>query len=483
MAIQVIERSDPFGRIGKSFGEGLSEQIPKEVDRMRLSKGLQELEQQGGGLTPQQYFSRALQIPGLADRPQVVQSLSDLARQQNLRRIYGQGGGNLQDIQASPEAPKLDDIKFAGIDQRGSRTRAQRDREMGRDAVPSNFPDAEAEATALPGLDVRNETGRQFEPVKPWSTQRREDELGRELNRNPSLSLSEAQQLVSEKEARERSMPQAEREVQEWKKTTQKDLDDEFDTQLSTILQKEGKDIYSDLTGETLLNLKKQAANDLQTNPELNAKKAAEKWIKKGKQLAEAKGELKVQANRGFFDKISPYKKEETLKKLMAAEKIFAETGNRNEFFNILRTKNAPAQVDEKGNVIVPARFGFDASAGRAATIAYPRSEPIKKLLSRNKNWDNVEIRKLPQKNMQFAKEVSENLRSEDSLLAIARQAKEKNSFFDESLFFDYFRENQDNLPLTPHMKQELVIGVSDLTPNWGDVALFPAFTKSVADD
>lgn len=79
---QVIKQADIFGRIGTGIGKGLSEQVPKEIERYRMSAGLQQLEKDSPGLTPQQYYTRALQVPGLADKPQVVQSLGDLARQQ-----------------------------------------------------------------------------------------------------------------------------------------------------------------------------------------------------------------------------------------------------------------------------------------------------------------------------------------------------------------------------------------------------------------
>lgn len=41
---QTLQQGDIFGRIGKSFGEGLSDQIPKELDRQRLSKALSNIQ-------------------------------------------------------------------------------------------------------------------------------------------------------------------------------------------------------------------------------------------------------------------------------------------------------------------------------------------------------------------------------------------------------------------------------------------------------
>lgn len=87
--VQII--NDPysgnaFGRIGKGIGQGLSEQLPKEVERYRLSKGLQKLGEEGKDMTPFQRFSGLLGIPGAIDRPQVVQSGAELLKQEGINQ-------------------------------------------------------------------------------------------------------------------------------------------------------------------------------------------------------------------------------------------------------------------------------------------------------------------------------------------------------------------------------------------------------------
>jgi|SRR5579863_436311 len=77
-----VKQGNIFGRLGTGIGKGLSEQIPKEIERHRISQGLKELNSQKN-LSPQEYFTGALSVPGLIDRPQVVQSLSQLAKQQS----------------------------------------------------------------------------------------------------------------------------------------------------------------------------------------------------------------------------------------------------------------------------------------------------------------------------------------------------------------------------------------------------------------
>jgi hypothetical protein len=466
---QYIKQGDIFGRVGTGIGQGLAEQIPKEIERGRLASGLKELGQQKD-LTPFQQFASLSSIPGIT--PQMIQSGSELLRHQAQREAYNRRrSDNPQSPKASPDFTDQNLNKslenFGKITSQGN---------LRPEVIPSNFRSNEEQALNDSAQNIPNPLSKELIPRKPYSPEEFEDEVYDELLRNPSLSISDARDKVRERESRMMAMPEAERAQVEYSKATRSQLDDEFDNQLKTILQKEGKEIYSDLSGDSILNLKKAAYNDLTTNPRLNERSAAEKWIRKGKDLARAKSTLKEKANRDVFDKNFPSKKEETLKSLMSASKIFAETGNSNEFYDILRTENSPA------------RYGFDLSPGGAAIIAYPRSEPVKKTINEYGKFrvspnDTIKGKNPSVYTRKLAQEIGKNIRPEDSLLAISTQVKQTNPDFNESAFFDYFRENQDNLGLTPHMKEELIQGVSDLTPEWGDIFLFPFFEKSVAND
>lgn len=77
---QVIKNPNIFGRIGSGLAKGLSEQLPKEVERSRLASGLEKLGNQKG-LTPFQQFSGLASLPGT--NPQIIQSGADILRQQS----------------------------------------------------------------------------------------------------------------------------------------------------------------------------------------------------------------------------------------------------------------------------------------------------------------------------------------------------------------------------------------------------------------
>jgi hypothetical protein len=82
--VQIIPQGDIFGRIGEGVGEGISKQLPQEMDRMRLSKGLSEMEQGGQNLSPVQLAARMMAIPGM--RPEYLTALYPMMQAEMNRR-------------------------------------------------------------------------------------------------------------------------------------------------------------------------------------------------------------------------------------------------------------------------------------------------------------------------------------------------------------------------------------------------------------
>ena len=92
---QVIESNDIFGKIGRGFGQGLGEQIPKEVAHKRLSEGLQKLGQEKN-LSPREFLTKAYSTYGVT--PQMAQSFGELASRE-------QQGRAMQDLNNPPQQP------------------------------------------------------------------------------------------------------------------------------------------------------------------------------------------------------------------------------------------------------------------------------------------------------------------------------------------------------------------------------------------
>ena len=84
-----ISQGDVFGRIGTGLGQGLSEQIPKEIQHQRLSAGLQQLGNESANLSPTEFLTKAYSTYGIT--PQMVQSLGEAAKYQRQANAYGGG--------------------------------------------------------------------------------------------------------------------------------------------------------------------------------------------------------------------------------------------------------------------------------------------------------------------------------------------------------------------------------------------------------
>lgn len=86
-----IPQPNIFGRIGTGIGQGLAEQLPKEIERGRLQSGLKQFEQDYQQLTPIQQLARLSAIPGIT--PQSIQSFQELAKNQNQGNAFRNSGG------------------------------------------------------------------------------------------------------------------------------------------------------------------------------------------------------------------------------------------------------------------------------------------------------------------------------------------------------------------------------------------------------
>jgi hypothetical protein len=76
--VQVLPASNKWATAGHNFGQGISEQIPKEVEHYRLSQGLKNLQSQKN-LSPSEFYTQAASIYGTT--PEMHRQLGELARE------------------------------------------------------------------------------------------------------------------------------------------------------------------------------------------------------------------------------------------------------------------------------------------------------------------------------------------------------------------------------------------------------------------
>lgn len=111
---QIIEQAgSPIGRLGKGIGKGLADQIPKEIDRYRLSSGLDKFAKESAGKSPFQQAVDFYKIPGAT--AEMGYTLFPLL-QQEARRNASENIGKGE--QPKSQQPGATNVRVTGIEDR-----------------------------------------------------------------------------------------------------------------------------------------------------------------------------------------------------------------------------------------------------------------------------------------------------------------------------------------------------------------------------
>lgn len=444
-----VKPGNIFGRLGQGIGQGLAEQVPKEIERNRLASGLKQFSEKSANLSPMQQYAELLAIPGIT--PQAIQTFGELAKQQNIRNAYAQTrkGGREREQVIEPEK-KITEVKFANLPENKLTSKQQKEKQE----AP-----VRSDEFNQPKIIEENPIRTEVLPPKPWTQERFDDEVAEDLNRFPNSTLDESFNRVKQKEARELAMPEAELRRDSYLRETQDRVHDKFRKQLELKLQKSGPETFSDITGEMQSNLLKTLDRDLKTKPKSSEDGIIDQWTTKALDLAKTKKDLEKFAKRDFLDVINPAKKHESLQRLKSFQKIFAETGNNEEFYNRLKSD-------------------LNLSAKAAASIAYPLNKSLQEFVKKipsspsEFSFDDLKAADVARKT---AIEAEKYLKDKNtSILSLMKALSDKDPFFDKQSFLDQIRDDQDDLGLQGFQKRELEEGVGDIYPNWGDIWLLP---------
>ncbi len=326
-----VSQGSTLGRIGSGVGKGLAEQLPKEIERGRLAQGLEQFNKESANLSPLEQASKLFSIPGLT--PQMVQVLPELLKQQNLRQSFANRGKGQREIQGgeqlTPEESSLQTKEFFQPGRIGSQGN-EPTQIQGQQIV-------RPEEQGQPQIQENNPLRQEAVPRKTWSPQRYEQEIGRVWEDNPNLTLQEAVGLAQANEQRYLNEPESIRKQDDYFREQQDRVDGAFQKQLETKLQKKGEDVFNDITGESLNNLKRSMYRDLRTNPDLTVEDVANKWSNKALDLGKAKSQINKLSNDDFSDKL--FKGNKRREQLETYQKIFKETGDSEEYYNTLIDK------------------------------------------------------------------------------------------------------------------------------------------------
>ena len=386
-----------------------------------------------------------LTLPGLT--PQGLQGSSDLLRQQGqanaYKNAYGQVARGSQKNQSQPLPPKnsLQDVRFGNFaPQTTQNPQQERGQPLGQAQVVPKGPTS-------PELKTR----------MPWTPEERDQETGKVWNlpQNAGKTYPEIQQIVNDNESRYLKMPEAE---QKEYKRLEGELDDatnRFQESLQTKLEKTNVEgVYKDITGENLAALERELDTFMAKHPEISKNDAADIFSKKALDLAKSKSNLQALSSEGGLSRF--LKQGQTLDKLKGYEKTFKETGNSEEYHNILKSD-------------------FGMSPQGSSSIAFPLSSKVKGYIENHKPVkykDPLTISKSIENSKKLAVNLFDLIDRNDSPLSLAKSLKNANPNFNENVFLNYFREKRDLL--SPIQQRLLDEGESDLFPNWGDLSILP---------
>ncbi len=487
---QYIKQGNIFGRIGSGIGKGLAQQLPEEITRGRLAAGLKNFEAEHQDLNPMQQIARLAAIPGMT--PQVVQSMTELARMNNQRNAYanrqnpqgpqgGQGPRSSADLSGVQEANLLDQASNAGMPmQQGFNPAANPMPQGGLNAAASGtVSNGQRTPNAISNIktpEIVNEPPLADKTLTrpPWSPQQRNDRIVDYMNQG--FLADQAKELAADDESRELSAPKAYQERLKELTGKSEEARQEFRRQLETKLQKGGEGLFKDVTGEMLVNMERGLERDLRLNPNASFKDVANDWSNRALNVAKAKNQLSKLAEttggEAFFEPL--YEPDKTLKKLRSYEDIFHKSGNSEEYYNILRKS--------------PNNGGFGLSPQGSAVIAFPPTKQISSYINsfkpENTKWSQYggtvpDLEKINANGRKAAIEVAKLLDADDSILSIARTLNEKDRYFDQASFFGQLDEDKDKIRLNDRQRREIAEGVKDILPTWGDIKYLPWVRRS----
>jgi len=454
---QIIPGGNQWSMAGQGFGQGLGEQIPKEAEHYRLSQGLKNLGQQKN-LTPMEYATQAASIYGMT--PEMQRQFGQLAREQGNRNAYRNLGNQGNQGQGQPEDRGFQNEEFIPP-KVGSTGKPLRDIQPG--VANTGIQRVENEKAInpreenKPSVVDRNPTAKSQEYVPNFTPQQRINERAKIYNQFPQMTEEQVDQMANANEEAYKSLSEAERKNYDRQELIKDAIDNKFEKATRTRLEiPKDKEIFNkDITGVNYENAKRELEKDIKNNPEKNIDEQVAKWSQHLVEFADKKQEMKALAARGVYDYYMNNK--ETLKSLGAYQEAFAKTGNLKEFNDILR------KTRENG--------GFDMSNMGAASISYPVSKKIKEQINampRIQSGNRSEVSR------QFAKKVVEQGLGDQSPLAIAQEAQNKDKFFDTEAFLDYFSDNKSSIPMLPHQQQDAESRFGPSGGYWGDFFILP---------
>ncbi len=401
-----VKQGNIFGRIGKGIGQGLSEQVPKEIERARLSSGLKSLEKEKD-LDPTQFFTRAISLPGIT--PQIVQSLGELAKQRGQAAALGDFKKSEQEASKFPERQPSEP------------------RTVGEN-VPSITTRTPIEATTTPYI--------------PKTLDEIYERAGERYNQNPAFYKNDPQNAINaaiQEDAQEQSINAALQGQRKGEQDVQNKIETGLQNQRQALGVKVPDNVYSSIEDKAI-NAVKPKREGGEGLTEHQAKK------KYGNELDAISRDYESLNTVGRFSMLarSPTENKKLLKSI---RQKFIERGDQENL--------ADSYIADNG-----------LSPSKAYYLAYPVSEnkelnnSIVKLPKLRRETD-LEKYELPEvasqvrkKTLDISKKLAPLLGKNGSPLSVAEELKVRG--YDPDVWLDYIRDNRKKLDLTESQGRQL---------------------------
>jgi hypothetical protein len=429
--VQIIpQQGSKFTRAGLGLGEGIGGQAPQEMQQYRLSQGLKEFSQNAANMTPLEQQAYISSIPGVT--PQMIQSFSELARQQAqagalTRGIPPKGKGIPQPetTTGQVEAPKFPRESF----QPGTQKPGQ--------PTPSITTTAPVKAT------IENFTPPSYNDIL--------DRAGQLYNTNPALykndpnnAIQAAVQESQIEESRVKSL-QTQRGLQQ---NVQSQVQNELAAQREALRADIPENVYQDIEDEALDRVKKGDLTELQ---------AAKEY---GKELDKISRQYKALDTIGTGKIITktPSGNKEAIKSL---REDFKKRNDLENFADSLISKNklSPSKAYY---------LAYPVSEDKELNNAIAKIPKLKTYLPYEKEFDPNQSR---DKTLQIAPKIAQAMGKKGSPLAIAEELKSRG--YDPQVWMEYLDKNREKLDLSESQGRQLSQKGRDFTPSLNDLWMF----------
>lgn len=418
MSIQILPNEyggSIFGRLGKGVGKGISEALPREIERGRLGAGLKKLERASTeeNLTPMQFFTRAAALPGAT--PQIVETLGKLAKQQ----MQGQalkGFAGKEGAAAFPGAGK------AGV---------------------------LAEEGGAPSITTRTPIEATLNPYIPKTTQELTARAGQLFEENPAFFQNDPQaalQYAQQEDQQEQARNQALQGQRINEQNVQGTVTSALRQQQQNLGAQVPSNVYSDIENEAI-----QAVKSVKDGGRgLTEQQAMKEYGDKLDLISRDYSAIDALGNWSLTGK----KPSETGNAIKSLQHKFAQRKDLENFANSLQSKNA-------------------LSAPLAYNLAFPMRDN-KALQNEFSKIPNIERQAIPYRappsrekvvkgTQDLIPSLAAKMGKEGSPLSIAHELKIRG--YDPSLWMNYLRENREKLDLSERQGRELDKATNLATP------------------